>query len=142
MARVRFPVEPGHVMAFARAVGAQDLAEAPPEPGTPVPATFAAVDVQFDPLHMRNMRPSGPLAAAEGVAGSVLHAEQHFEYLRPVRVGDVLTVGQAEGRTWEKPRRQGGRLRFREFIKEYRDSRDRLVVRSRMVLVETERAQR
>jgi hypothetical protein len=138
---VRFTVEPGHVMTFARVVGARDLAEVPPPPGTPVPATFAAVDVQFDPAHMRNMRPAGALAAAEGAAGSVLHAEQHFEYLRPLRVGDVLTVGQAEGRTWEKPRRHGGRLKFREFIKEYRDSGDELVVRSRMVLVETEQAQ-
>lgn len=138
MAPVRFPVEPGHVLNFARAVGAEDLANAPPEPGTPVPATFTAVDAQLDPAHMRDMLPVGGLAAAEGADGNVLHAEQHFEYWRPVRVGDVLMVEETEGRTWQKERRKGGYLRFREVVKEYRDDRGSLVVRSRMVLVETE----
>lgn len=137
MAPVRFTVEPGHVMAFARAVGDRRLADAPAPAGTVVPATFIAVDAQFDPLHMRDMRPAGALAAAEGAVGSVLHAEQHFEYVRPVRVGDVLTVTQADGRSWQKPRGSGGLLRFREIVKEYRDEEDRLVARSSMVLVET-----
>lgn len=137
MAPVRFTVEPGHVMAFARAVGEHGLAESPPETGTAVPATFTAVDTQFDPLHMRHMRPAGALAAGAAARG-VLHAEQHFEYHRPVRVGDVLAVTQTEGRTWQKPRQRGGLLRFREIVKEYRDGRDQLVVRARMVLVETE----
>jgi acyl dehydratase len=139
MAPVRFTVEPGHVMMFARAVGDHDLGESSPEAGTAVPATFTAVDAQFDPLHMRGMRPAGALADAGDETRGVLHAEQHFEYHRPVRVGDVLAVTQTEGRTWQKPRRRGGLLRFREIVKEYRDEHDQVVVRSRMVLVETDR---
>jgi hypothetical protein len=128
----RFTVEPGHVMAFVRAVGGE-LSELPTA-GDLVPATFAAVDAQVDPEHMRGMRPAGALAAV----GDVLHAEQHFEYVRAVRVGDVLSVTQTEGRHWQKTRRQGGLLRFREIVTEYRDQHDVLVVRARMVLVETE----
>jgi acyl dehydratase len=134
---VRFPVEPGHVLAFARATGDWSLAAALPEPGTPVPPTFTSVDAQFDPEHMRGMRPAGVLAASGGPGGSVLHAEQHFEYFAPVRVGDALTVTCAEGRTWTKHGRSGGKLSFREIVKEYRDDRDELVVRARVVLVDT-----
>lgn len=137
-AGLRFTVEPGHVMAFARAVGEPGMTDSPPAPGTPVPATFTATDNQFDPAHMRGMRPTGPLAAESTSGGSVLHAEQHFEYLEPVRVGDVLTVTHLDGRAWDKPSRRGGQLRFREIIKEYRNQDDRLLVRVRMVLVETE----
>jgi hypothetical protein len=134
----RFTVEPGHVMAFARAIGERGLTDSPPAPGTPVPATFTATDNQFDPAHMRGMRPTGPLATENTSGGSVLHAEQHFEYLEPVRVGDVLTVTELDGRAWDKPSRRGGQLRFREIIKEYRNQDDRLLVRARMVLVETD----
>jgi len=132
-----FVVEPGHVMAFARVVGEHGLADSPPPAGTPVPATFTATDSQFDPQHMRGMRPTGPLATATSSGGSVLHAEQYFDYLEPVRVGQRLTVTHSDGRTWEKASRRGGRLRFREVVKEYRDDQGRLMVRARMVLVET-----
>jgi hypothetical protein len=68
----------------------------------------------------------------------VLHAEQHFEYSRPVRVGDQLTVEEFEGRRWRKESRRAGSLNFREVVKEYRDQSGEIVIRSRMVLVETE----
>jgi hypothetical protein len=134
---VRFPVEPGHVLAFARAVG--DLAATVPKAGTPAPVTFTSVDAAFDPEHMRGMRPAGALGVSSASGGSVLHAEQHFEYFAPVRVGDVLTVTCAEGRTWTKPSRRGGPLSFREIVKDYRNDRGELVVRARMVLVDTGR---
>jgi hypothetical protein len=132
-----FKVEPGHVMAFTRAVGGPGSTDSPPEVGTPAPPTFVAVDVQFDPEHMRDMRPAGVLAGANPDGGSVLHAEQEFEYFTPVRVGDVLTMSHRDGRTWGKQSRGGGELRFREILKEYRNPAGELVVRSRMVLVET-----
>ena len=31
-----------------------------------------------------------------------LHAEQHFEYHKPVKAGDVLTATTKPGNTWEK----------------------------------------
>ncbi|UIX29381.1 FAS1-like dehydratase domain-containing protein [Streptomyces sp. GQFP] len=128
---LRFPVEEGHVLAFARAVG-----EPPPGPGDLVPPTFTATTVQHDPEHMRDLRPTGALAAATADEGAtVLHAEQHFEYLAPVRVGDVLHVAETPGRTWTKQSGQGGTLTFTELVKELRDDTGSVVVRSRMVLV-------
>jgi hypothetical protein len=129
---LRFPVEEGHVLSFSRAVG-----EPPPGPGDLVPPTFTATTVQHDPEHMRDMRPVGALAAAADSGGVVLHAEQHFEYLGPVRVGDVLHVSETPGRTWTRQSRQGGTLTFTELVKELRDDTGALVVRSRMVLVMT-----
>jgi hypothetical protein len=61
----------------------------------------------------------------EGAGG--LHAEQHFVYHRPIRVGDVLVPTTRPGETWEKQGRSG-RLRFRERITEFRDEAGRLVV--------------
>jgi hypothetical protein len=61
----------------------------------------------------------------DGTGG--LHAEQHFVYHRPIRVGDVLVPTTRPGETWEKQGRSG-RLRFRERITEFRDEAGRLVV--------------
>jgi hypothetical protein len=85
---------------------------------------------------MRGLRPSGPPPAPPD-DGSLLHAEQHFEYHAPIRVGDVLDVERTDGRRWEKAGRHGGRLRFREVVTDYRLPNGVLSVRSRMVLVET-----
>jgi len=134
---MRFSVEPGHVMAFRRAIGDTSHGDFPPEPGTAIPPTFVAVDAQFHPDHMRDLRPAGALATAIAGGGNVLHAEQEFEYLAPVLVGQVLTVDERVGRTWSKSGRGGGLLQFREILKEYRDERGATVVRSRMVLVDT-----
>ena len=134
-----FDVEPGHVLAFARAVGDHQLANDVPPAGTPIPVTFPACAVQFDPTHMRGLHPSGSLAVTSSAAGgSVLHAEQVFEYFAPVRVGDSLTVTEYEGDSWHKQSRRAGALTFREILRDYRDSAGTLVLRSRMVLVDTE----
>jgi hypothetical protein len=134
-----FRVEPGHVLTFARAIGDDDLANDLPTPGTTVPATFPSTAAQFDPTHMRALQPSGALAdTTSRIGGSVLHAEQEFEYFAPVRVGDQLTVTEYENATWRKHSRRAGDLLFREIVKDYHDAADNLVLRSRMVLVETE----
>jgi hypothetical protein len=130
---LRFPIEQGHVLAFARAIG-----EAAPARGEVVPPTFLACSVQHDPEHMRGMKPVGALAAAIAAGGTVLHAEQHFEYLAPVRVGQVLTVAEREGRSWRKNGRDGKTLAFTELIKEFLNPVGDVVVRSRMVLVRTD----
>lgn len=129
----RFPIEEGHALAFARAVG-----ERPPGPGEVVPPTFTACSVQHDPEHMRGLRPSGALAAAVEAGGTVLHAEQHFEYLAPVRVGDLLTVVDKPGRSWEKQSKSGDLLAFIEIVKEFSNPVGDVVVRSRTVLVRTD----
>jgi hypothetical protein len=68
-------------------------------------------------------RPPG----SEG-GGIGLHAEQRFEYHRPLRAGDVLTWTRRAGASYEKVGRRGGRLRFAEHVTEFRDAAGELVV--------------
>ena len=68
-----------------------------------------------------------------------LHAEQHYEYHRPMRPGDVLAVEIRFGEVWEKESKRAGKLTFRERIVEYRDQHGELVVTARGVSVTTER---
>jgi hypothetical protein len=77
--------------------------------------------------------------AGGGGGGGGLHAEQHYEYHRPLRVGDVLTATTRRGESWEKEGRRAGKLVFSESITEYRDAEGELVVTARSVGVRTER---
>jgi acyl dehydratase len=74
-----------------------------------------------------------------GGGGGGLHAEQHYEYHAPVKVGDVLTATTRMGETWEKEGRRAGKLVFSETITEYRNQDGELVVTARGVGVRTER---
>jgi hydroxyacyl-ACP dehydratase HTD2-like protein with hotdog domain len=132
----RFPIEAGHVLQFCRAIGLD------PDPvdadSLQPPPTFTRAAVQFDPNHGRNPKsPEEP--PTDGPVGSVLHAEQHFEYHRPVRCGDVLTVEEMPGATWERDSRRAGKLTFTETITRYRTAGGDLAVTGRMVIVATER---
>ncbi|STZ44159.1 Uncharacterised protein [Mycolicibacterium gilvum] len=55
-----------------------------------------------------------------------------------MHVGDRLAVTEYEGASWQKQSRRPGTLKFRELIREYRNTAGELVLRSRMVLVDTE----
>jgi acyl dehydratase len=165
----RFPIEAGHVMMFARSVGDpnpvyydEEYAGATEVGRIIAPPTFVQASAQFDPdypLRPRIGRPwfgSGrdPSGAARGGGGNGggggdgggggigrgLHAEQRFEYHRPVTVGDVLSVTTRPGATWEKEGRRAGKLTFVETISEYRNQDGELVVTARSVGVRTERA--
>jgi hypothetical protein len=143
MAARRFPVEAGHVLAFTRALGAPDPPGGLPSAGDAAPPTFAIASAQFDPDYPLRPRPDAPWHGSGGDAGLVtegaggLHAEQHFTYHRPVRVGDVLAGVTRPGQEWEKQGRSG-RLRFREQITEFRDESGELVVTARSVSVQQE----
>jgi hypothetical protein len=143
MAARRFPVEAGHVLMFARSLGAADPEGGLPAPGDPAPPTFANASAQFDPDYPLRPRPGVPWHGSGADAGLVkegaggLHAEQHFTYHRPVRVGDVLSPVTRPGEEWEKQGRSG-RLVFREQITEYRDEAGELVVTARSVSVQRE----
>ena len=139
----RFPVEAGHVLAFARALGAPDPPDGLPGAGDAAPPTFAIAGAQFDPEYPLRPRPDMGWHGSGGDAGLVtegaggLHAEQHFPYHRPIRVGDVLVPSTRPGEAWEKQGRSG-RLYFRERITEFRDEAGRLVVTARSVSVQRE----
>jgi hypothetical protein len=148
----RFPIEAAHVMMFARALGDENPAYYGALTGEPVvaPPTFPWAASQFYPDSPGRPKPgvpwigSGRTATGQpersGAGGGLgLHAEQHFEFHRPLRAGDVLSVAEQPPRTWAKEGRKGGRLDFREVVSEYRDENGELVVTARMVSVQTER---
>ena len=153
MTAERFPIEATHIMMFARAVGDGNPAYSDPESpeakangGVIAPPTFPMAAAQFDdsnPLIPRRDVPwfgsaSGPGLVREGGTGG-LHAEQIFEYQRPVRAGEVLTGSSRAGKSWEKQSRSGGTLKFDEHITDYHDEDGELVVSVTMVGVMTER---
>jgi hypothetical protein len=152
----RFPIEAGHIMLFARAIGdtnkiyydekyARDT-----EPGAILaPPTFVQASAQFDPDYRLRPRKGEPwigsgkeptgVPQSGGGSGGVLHAEQHYEYHRHPKAGDVLIPTVKPGKTWEKQGRRSGKLIFTETITEYRDENGELVVTARSVGVRTER---
>jgi hypothetical protein len=164
MAVEKFPVEATHIMMFARSVGDPNpiYADAAYAAGTEVgsviaPPTFVQASAQFDdsyPLRPKIGQPwfgsgktaTGAQPASGGTAetapsgggnGGVLHAEQHYEYHRPLRAGEVLATTVIPGKSWEKEGRRGGTLSFSESIIEYRGADGELVVTARSVGVRT-----
>jgi acyl dehydratase len=155
LAKITFPVEASHIMMFARAIGDinpvyHDAAAAKDTEagGVIAPPSFAQAVAQFDPDYHLRPKPGqkwfgsakGPTGVDEKPASSGgLHAEQHYEYHRHVRPGDVLTVETKPGKVWEKESKRAGKLTFRERITEYRDQNGELVITARGVGVTTER---
>ena len=127
MAKITFPVEATHIMMFARAIADEnpvyrdaEQAKASEVAGIIAPPTFTQAASQFDPNGMRP-KPSekwfGSGKEPTGIEGKPassggLHAEQHFEYFRPVRPGDVLTAESNPGKTWERESKRAGKLKF------------------------------
>jgi hydroxyacyl-ACP dehydratase HTD2-like protein with hotdog domain len=154
----KFPIEAGHIMMFARSIGDankiyydEDYAKTT-EPGTIIaPPTFVQASDQFDPDSVRRPKigepwfgsgkePMGIKPAAGDVRiGRGLHAEQHFDYHRHLKLGDVLRATAKKGKTWEKKGKRSGKLKFSETITEYRDQKGELVITARSVVVVTER---
>lgn len=145
MTAERFPVEAGHVLMFARAIGDDNpvyrdpaYAASSEAGGLIAPPTFTIASAQWDQDYPLRPKPgqrwygSGADAGTMPPGGGGLHAEQHFTYHRPVRVGDVLSGSTRPGSTWEKTGRSG-QLVFREQITEFRDADGELVVTARSV---------
>jgi len=151
-----FPVERGHILMFARALGDDNPIYADEDHGSTrqrgglvAPPTFVASAAQFDPDWPYRPRPGvewngsgrGPgFAPASSGGGTSLHAEQHYEFHVPLRPGDVLTVSREAGKTWEKHSARGGTLRFSEEITRFVNQCGELAVTARRVRVITERA--
>src|ERR1700722_7123938 len=117
----RFPIECGHVMMFARSIGDPNpiysdeaYARAGEVGAVIAPPTFVQASAQFDdqyPLRPKIGAPwfgsgkdptgvkraSGGSSGSGGGGGTGLHAEQHYTYHRPLRVGDVLTATTRAG---------------------------------------------
>jgi hypothetical protein len=167
MAVKKFPIEASHILMFARAINdpnpiySDDAYARKSEVGGVIaPPTFTQASAQFDPEYFLRPKtgqpwfgsakePTGtkPRASTSGGSGGPpsgaaaggLHAEQHFEYHRPLLAGDLLTAVNKPGKSWEKEGRRGGKLHFSESITEYYDPSGQLVVTARGVGVRTER---
>jgi len=161
MAVKTFPIEAGHIMMFARSVGDDnqvyhdaDYAKTTEAGAIIAPPTFAQSSAQFDPDYFLRPKvgqpwfgsgknPTGvtraPGGGGGGGGGGGLHAEQHFEYHRHLKPGDVLTAETKPGKTWEREGRRSGKLVFSESVTEYRDQKGELVITARGVGVRTER---
>ena len=151
----KFPIEPGAIMLFARAIGDpnpvyhdEEYASQTEVGGVIAPPTFVQSSAQYDPDYPlrpklgqpwfgSGRQPTGATRQGGGGGGG-LHAEQEFTYHRPLRPGDVLTTTTRAGDSWEKQGRSG-RLVFSETVTEYRDAYGELVVTARSVGVRTER---
>ncbi|MDT2008040.1 MaoC family dehydratase [Rhodococcus opacus] len=141
--RVHMRVEPSHVMMFARAIGDLD-AQLPQLGSEGVPVTFPVAVAQFEadyelrpssttPWFGSGATPGSPRPTA--VEGTRLHAEQHFEYHRPIRVGEDLFVTRAPGERWTKVSSRGGELEFFETLTHVVDSNGDPVVTMKSVSV-------
>ena len=160
MAVEKFPVEASHILMFARSVGdyneiyADEGYAKTTEPGSIIaPPTFVQASAQFDPDYFLRPKPGTPWfgsgkeptgvkkegSGGGGGGGGGLHAEQHYEYHRHPKPGDVLTATVKPGKKWEKQGKRSGKLLFSETITEYRDQNGELVVTARSVGVHTER---
>jgi hypothetical protein len=163
MAVERFPVEASHILMFARSIGDENpiysdeaYAKTTEVGGVIAPPTFVQASAQFDPDYFLRPKPGRPWhgsgrnptgitrsagsgGGGGGGAAGGLHAEQHFEYHRHPRPGDVLSATVKPGKSWQREGRRGGRLSFSETITEYRDQNGELVVTARSVGVRTER---
>ncbi len=168
MAVKRFPIEASHILMFARALGDknpiyydEEYAKTAEPGGIIAPPTFSQASAQFDPDYF--LRPKigepwfgsakeptgiqrretegdgGAGGRPSGAAAGIIHAEQYFEYHRPLRPGDVLTSETKPGKTWTKEGRRAGKLLFSETVTEYRDQKGELVATSRGVAVRTQR---
>ena len=154
MSKITFPVEASHIMMFARSIGDEnavyhdaELAKGAEVGGIIAPPTFTAAVAQFNPDASRpkpgekwfgsGKTPSGIDGKAPSAGG--LNAEQHFEYFRPVRAGEVLTAETRPGKTWERESKRAGKLMFSDRITDFRDEKGELVVSVRSVSVRTER---
>lgn len=166
MAVERFAVEASHIMMFARSIGDpnqiyyEESYAADTEPGSIIaPPTFVQASAQFDSNYRLRPKIGEPWMGSGGEATGLppkdpdadddtptgmgargLHAEQHYEYHRHLKPGDVLHATVKPGESWEKQSKRAGLLKFSETITEYRDQDGELVITARSVGVQTEKA--
>jgi acyl dehydratase len=129
----RFPVQESHILMFARAIGDENPVYTDPSSpevtefgGVIAPPTFTMAGMQFDPDAFLRPKLGEPWfgSAAEPSGATIdstgrLHAEQHFEYHRPLVAGEVLRTVERPGETWTKESKRGGTLQFEELFVDY-----------------------
>jgi len=124
-------VEYGKIREFARAI----------KDGHPA---FAGDEALAPPTFLMTIAHWGEGATSGGVRAvqldmrRLLHGEQEFEYLKPIRAGDTLRVRSRTKDVFEKQGARGGKMLFVLMESEYRNQRDQVVAYSRNTLIMTE----
>jgi acyl dehydratase len=67
----------------------------------------------------------------------LLHGEQEFEYVRPIRAGDVLTFRSRTKDVYQKEGKRGGTMTFVIGETEFKNQRGEVVAYMRNVAIET-----
>jgi len=67
----------------------------------------------------------------------LLHGEQEFEYVKPIRPGDVLTFRSRTKDVFEKDGKRGGKMLFVIGETEYKNQRGEVVAYTRNTAIET-----
>ena len=67
----------------------------------------------------------------------LLHGEQEFEYVRPIRAGDVLTFRSRTKDVFEKEGKRGGKMLFVIGETEFKNQRGEVVAYTRNTAIET-----
>lgn len=128
------PVERGKIREFARAVHARHPAHAGADAIIP-PTYLTMARLAWEP------RAEDPTASAEIDMRRVLHGEEEYVFHGPPpTAGRTLQVSSRLERTWQKPGKRGGMMRFLLVVAEFRDEAGRLVAEQRSTLVETAKA--
>jgi acyl dehydratase len=125
-------VELGKIREFAKAVKDPNPAYAEDEPI--VPPTFLMTMAHW----------IGDLSKTRSAVKldyrRLLHGEQDFEYVRPIRAGDVLRFRSRTKEVFEKAGKRGGTMTFIIGETEFRNQRGEVVAYTRNTAIETEGA--
>lgn len=132
LGETRFPVERGKIREFAGAI--LDDNPAYEDEDAPAPPTFT-MTVAFWPREG-----GGAIPNLFEDMRRVLHAEQEYEYLKPVQAGDQLVARSKISDVYEKEGKRGGKMNFVVFETRFTNQRGEDVVIARQVIVETAKA--
>ena len=123
-------IEHGKIVEFARAV--HDVCPSYRAEGAPVaPPTFLMTIAHW----IRDLGDTRPGVTLD--VRRLLHGEQEFEYLRPVRAGDVLRFRSRTKDVFEKQGKRGGVMTFVVGETEFRDPEGVPVAYMRNTVIET-----
>lgn len=134
-------VERGKIGEFAHAVMNTSTAYTKEDPVAP--PTFP------QSIALWRARAPRPPAAEGGGGGRggggldmsrVLHGEQEFEYVRPLRAGDVLTAESHQKDRYEKEGKRGGTMTFIVSETVFKDQQGEIVAYSRGTTIVTSKA--
>lgn len=161
MADHDFPIDRTAILTFAAALGETNpiywdeaYAKTTPLGDVIAPPTFGISSAHWNPDYgLRGTRKiparkvekaaeSKPRSGGGGGAdmSRLLHAEQRFEYKKPLQPGMRLSVSSRAGKSWEKEGKRGGKLTFTEGITELRDETGEIVLIATSVSVITGKA--